>query len=58
MEGYAQEKEADSFTAEDSYYTTPLWDGIRCELELTSGVRDHRTGCQGCSDPQDGVFAA
>jgi hypothetical protein len=39
MERYAQEKATNPFTEKNSYYTTPLLEAIRCEPELTSGVR-------------------
>jgi hypothetical protein len=57
MEGYAQKKAIKPFTAKDSYYTTPPWDGIRSESELTSGVRYYRTPGQECWNPRHVVSA-
>jgi hypothetical protein len=58
MEGYAEEKVTNRFTANDSFHTSTPRDGIRSESELTSSVSCQQTTGQGCQDPQVGVVAA
>ncbi len=58
MEGYAEEKATNPFTAKYSCQNSTLWDRIRSESELPSSVRCQQTTVRDVKTRRVGVVAA